>query len=101
MSKNPLINGFGASVYIFSLVAFLSWAEKAAPREDTWLAPVIFLSLFTLSAAVMGYLFCYQPATLFLDGKKKQAMRLFLQTILVFASITIVLVALFFSGVVR
>ena len=101
MTKNPLVNGLGASLYIFLLVGLMTWGEKVVPREDTWLAPVVFLSLFTLSAAVMGYMFCYQPVAMYFDGKKKQGMQLFFKTVIVFATLTIVLVILFFSGVIR
>ena len=101
MTKNPLVNGLGASLYIFLLVGLMTWGEKVVPREDTWLAPVVGISLFTLSAAVMAYVFCYQPLTLYFDGKKKQAVQLFLKTVIVFATITIALVVLFFSGVIR
>ncbi|MFZ2025012.1 MAG: hypothetical protein WAV51_01900 [Microgenomates group bacterium] len=101
MTKNPLVNGVGASLYIFLLVSVMTWGSKMVPQEDKFFAPVVFISLFTLSAAVMGYIFCYQPATLYFDGKKKQGMQLFLKTVIVFATITIALVILFFSGVVR
>ena len=101
MTKNPLVNGLGASLYIFLLVGLMTWGSKMVPREDTFMAPIVFLSLFTLSAAVMGYMFCYQPATMYFDGKKKQGMQLFLKTVIVFATITIALVVLFFSGVIR
>jgi hypothetical protein len=47
----------------------------------------------------MGYLFLSQPIQLFLDGKKKQAVSLFLQTLGVFACITLVAVVLSFSRV--
>lgn len=101
MTKNPLVNGVSASLYIFLVVALMTWGEKVIPREDTFMAPIVFLSLFTLSAAVMGYVFCFQPATLYFDGKKKQAIQLFLKTLIVFATITIALVILFFSGVIK
>jgi hypothetical protein len=57
---------------------------------------IALISLFTLSAAVMGYLFCYQPAQLYFEGKKKDAVRLFLQTVAVFALITVILFGLLF-----
>lgn len=63
------------------------------------IAPVAAVSLFTLSAAVMGYIFCYQPAELYFDGKKKEAVRLFLRTVAVFAGITTLMLILLFTGV--
>ena len=101
MTKNPLVNGISASLYICILVLVMTWGTKMVPREDTFMAPIVVISLFTLSAAVMGYLFCYQPATLYFDGKKKQGMQLFLKTVIVFATITVAMLILFFSGVVR
>ena len=66
-----------------------------------FLAPVVFLSLFTLSAAVMGYLFCYQPLQLYIDGKKKQAVNLFLHTTLIFGCFTALALALLFTGIIK
>lgn len=102
MSKNPLINGLSASVYIFFISLVMNWGTKMVPhnKPDTFLAPAVVISLFTLSAAVMGYLFCYEPVQLYFDGKKKQAVQLFLKTVLIFAIITIILLTLFFTGVV-
>jgi len=54
-------------------------------------APMAMISLFTLSAAVMGYLFGYQPFQLYFDGKKKLAVKLFLQTVAVFGGMTILI----------
>ena len=59
------------------------------------------LSLFTLSAAVMAYVFGYEPFQLYFDGKKKQALDLALKTIAAFAIITAIILVLLFSGAVR
>ncbi|OGK11568.1 hypothetical protein A2954_01775 [Candidatus Roizmanbacteria bacterium RIFCSPLOWO2_01_FULL_37_12] len=67
--------------------------------DNTIIEPIEFISLFTLSAAVMGFIFGYQPAQLYFDGKKKLAVNLFLQTIAYFAVITSLILTLFFSGV--
>jgi hypothetical protein len=89
MSKNPLINALGASAYIglvVTLINFVSQTQRNKP--DTAFAPVAFLSLLTLSAVVMAFLFFYQPLLLFIDGKKKEAVNLFLKTVGVFAVLT-------------
>ncbi len=100
MSKNPILNALAAEVYIVSLVLFMNFGIKMiAQQEDTLVIPIAMLSLFTLSTAVMGYLFCSQPIMLFLDGKKKQAFKLFLQTVGVFGGITLVILVLMFSGI--
>ena len=99
MSKNPVINGLSASAYIILIASVMYCGTRMVKGPDTFIAPIAVISLFTLSAAVMGYLFCYQPIQLYFDGKKKQAVNLFLQTVAVFACITIILLMLLFSGV--
>lgn len=75
------------------------YGSKLLGPKDTILAPIAMISLFTLSAAMMGYLFVYQPLQLLLDGHKKQGVNLFLQTVAVFAGITVVIFLLLFLGV--
>ncbi|KKT62266.1 MAG: hypothetical protein UW88_C0001G0123 [Candidatus Collierbacteria bacterium GW2011_GWD2_45_10] len=69
-------------------------------KPDTFFAPIVFLSLLTLSVAVMAFLFFYQPLMLFLEGKKKEAVNLFLKTVGIFATITIVALILLFTGLI-
>ena len=99
MSKNPIINGLGALVYIILVASIMNFGTKIMPRPNTFLAPVAVISLFTLSAAIMGYIFFYQPAQLYFEGKKKQAVQLFLQTVVIFAFITVLTLTLLFTGI--
>lgn len=100
MTKNPFLNSFAASAYIALVVLLINFTSTLEPSSlDSFVAPLMMISLFTLSAAVMGYIFCYQPLRLYLDGKKEQAVRLFLQTIGVFACITLLFFVLFFLGI--
>lgn len=69
-------------------------------KPDTFFAPIVFLSLLTLSVAVMAFLFFYQPLLLFIEGKKKEAVNLFVRTIGIFAVITVVVLILLFSGLI-
>lgn len=101
MTKNPFINALAASVYISAVASLMFFGTEHNAPSNTVIVPIAVLSLFTLSAAVMGYLFLYQPAQLFLDGKKKQAVKLFMQTIAVFAGITAIVFALLLSGVFK
>lgn len=101
MSKNPIINAFGASAYIILIVAIMTFATKPLENKpDTFFAPVTMLSVLTLSVAVMAFLFFYQPLQLFIDGKKKEAVNLFVKTVGVFAIITAVVLILLFSGLI-
>lgn len=69
-------------------------------KPDTFFAPIVFLSLLTLSVAVMAFLFFYQPILLFIEGKKKDAVNLFIKTVGIFAAITVVFLILLFSGLI-
>lgn len=100
MTKNPLTNAIAALVYIVIVSSAMFYGtDHAGPAEDSIIAPIAMISLFTLSAAVMGYLFFGQPLQLYLDDKKKEAVDLFLRTLAVFAGLTVVILIVLFSGV--
>ena len=90
-----------AFVYIVLVAGVMTWGGSVAPKPDTFLAPVAGISLFTLSAAVMGYIFCYQPIQLYFSDKKKEAVDLFLKTIMAFGVITFSMLGLAFSGLIK
>ena len=99
MTKNPFINAFGAAAYIFLVVTVMTFVtQPLRNKPDTFFAPIMLLFVLTLSVAVMAYLFFYQPLLLFIDGKKKDAVQLFVKTVGVFAVITTVVVGLLSTG---
>lgn len=101
MSKNPLINALSASGYIILVVTVVTFGtQPLRNKPDTFFAPIIFLSVLTLSVTVMAFLFFYQPLQLFIDGKKKEAIDLFVKTVGIFAAITSAAVALLLLGVI-
>ena len=101
MSKNPLINALSASGYIILVASVMTFVtQPLRNKPDTFFAPIIFLSVLTLSVAVMAFLFFYQPLQLFIDGKKKEAVDLFVKTVGIFAATTAVALVLLFSGVI-
>ncbi len=75
-------------------------SPQLSNKPDTFFAPVVFLSLLTLSVAVMAFLFFYQPLMLFIEGKKKDAVNLFIKTVGIFAAITALALILLFSGII-
>ncbi len=99
MTQNPFVNALAAIAYIVLIASIMFYGTKTLGPADSIVAPVAMVSLFTLSAAVMGYLFCYQPIQLYFEGKKKKAVDLFLQTVGVFGGITALTLLLLFSGV--
>ena len=101
MTKKPFINALSASVYITLVVTAMNFATKSLQdKPDTFAAPVVFLSILTLSVVVMAFLFFYQPLLLFIDGKKKLAVSLFIKTVAIFAVITTIALILLFSGLI-
>lgn len=98
MKPNPVFHAILASLYIILVSAVMNWGSSLAPKEDTILAPIAALSLFTLSAAVMAYLFGYEPFRLFFEKKHNQAVSFFLQTVAIFGILTTLAMALLFSG---
>ena len=101
MSKNPLINALSASAYIILIVSVMTFVtQPLRNKPDTFFAPVTMLFVLTLSVSIMAYLFFYQPLLLFIEGKKKEAVDLFIKTVGIFAAITGVVLILLFSGLV-
>lgn len=98
MTKNPFLNALTALLYIALIASLMFYGVGNTPGPDTVIIPIAMISLFTFSAAVMGYVFLYQPLQLYFDGKKKQALNLFLKTLGIFGVITAFLLAALFSG---
>jgi hypothetical protein len=96
MTKYSFINAVLAILYIIVVASVMFYGMNHAGPDDSIIAPIAMISLFTLSAAVMGYLFLNQPLQLYLDGKKKEAVALFLQTVAVFAGLTAVILLVAF-----
>lgn len=85
-----------AVAYIVIVASIMFYGSKFAGPNHSIIVPIAMISLFTLSAAVMGYLFLYNPFELYMHGEKKNAVELFLKTVAMFAIITILaLLALF------
>jgi hypothetical protein len=100
MTKNPIYNALSALLYICIVASVMFYGIDHSKPGNSIIIPIAVLSLFTLSAAIMGYVFGFQPLQLYLDGKKKPAVDLFLKTLLSFGIITILAFILLFSGVI-
>jgi hypothetical protein len=97
MPKKPFLNAVAAAAYIVLVVFIMSSFVDRPGLESTLFVPIAMLSLFTLSAAVMGYLFLSQPIQMYLAGEKKQAVTFFLHTVAGFAVITAIFLAVMLS----
>jgi hypothetical protein len=67
-----------------------------ANQPDKWFSGIAFISLVTLSVAMMGYFFAFKPLQMYLDGDKKQAVSFFIKTLATFAVITVALLLVVF-----
>src|ERR1700677_1217687 len=98
MTKNPYVNAFIAGLYIVLVVLLITYGPAfVREKPDTIFAPMAVLSLLVLSVAFMGYTFIFQPTLMYLDGQKREAVKLLTKTILTFALITAIIVLVAFS----
>lgn len=96
MTKNPFYNALAALGYIVLIVLGMTYMSGTQNNVNEIVMPIIMLSLFTLSTAVMAYIFGYQPFKLFLEDKKKEAVTLFLKTVVIFGGITFGIALVYF-----
>ena len=85
MTPNPFYNAGLALLYIAGVVTLIFTIGNLGGEQESIFIPMSMISLLVLSVAVMGYLFFYTPVTMLLDGKRTEAIRLFWQTVGVFA----------------
>lgn len=99
MRWNPFISAGLAFTYIGGVVLFIRFIESLRhDTPDTFIDGMAAISLFVCSAAIMAFLFFYQPLLKLFDGKPSEAVSYFLKTLGVFAAITAVALALALAG---
>jgi hypothetical protein len=99
MTKNPYLNALAAVAYIVGIVLLINYGPVLVRNKpDTLLAPIAMLSLLVLSVSVMGYIFFFQPVMMYIEGHKREAIGFFTKTLMTFAGITVVVIAIAFSG---
>lgn len=86
MTKNPFINALLAAGYICGLVSLMSlFVDSEVEHVVPMLIPILMVSLFTLSAAVMSIIFFYEPFRMYFDGQRQEAVTLVVKTVGCFA----------------
>jgi hypothetical protein len=93
--KKPFLYALNAAIYIVFIVFTIN-AVALPGGDDTILIPIMMLSLFVLSAAIMGFLFLSEPLSLFLENKKPEAVVFFGRTVGFFACFAAAFLLLFF-----
>ena len=87
MSRNQIImRGFVDALGVLAYVVLFAWVINNleawfGDMPETWLAPVLMLLVFIVSACVTGSLVLLQPILLYVEGQRKEAVYLFVYTI--------------------
>ena len=97
--KSPLSNAVFAAGYIVVLVSVLNEVGSMVTLQKTIFIPIVMISLFVLSAAVMGFLFVYEPIKLLFENKNDQAVAFFFKTLITFAVFLAIFVLMLFSRI--
>ena len=98
---NTFTNAALAALYIVLIVFVMDTVTSLTTQEETVLIPMTILSLFVLSAAVMGFLFVYKPFQLYFEGHKQEAVLFFTKTVGVFACFTAAFIVALLLGAPR
>lgn len=89
------MNAAGAAAYIGAIGLIFQYISSfRSDTPDTFLDPILALSLLVFSVAVMGFLFFYRPVVLLIEGKREEAVSFFLKTLGTFGVITVLLLLL-------
>ena len=86
-----MLNAAGAIAYVALVGTIMQNGNKFFGPKDTALTPVAVLSLFVLSASVTGSLVLGKPVLMYLDGQKKEAVKMFIFTVCWLALATVIL----------
>lgn len=90
MKKISFFNALGTAVYITIVATIMQNGNKLFGEKDNFVTPIAVLLLLTLSAITVGGLILGKPLMLYIDGKKKDAVAMFLQTAIWLAGFTVI-----------
>lgn len=79
--KNALINSVLVIAYILIVATFMNNAENIFGLANEFMAAITMLSLLVFSVALMGILVFGRPIMWYLDGAKKEAIKLLFYTL--------------------
>ena len=95
--KKPFLHALGAVLYIIVIVLVVQVVTSALKdQNETIIIPMTMLSLFVLSAAVMGYLFLSEPLYLLMEHRKQEAFIFFAKVVGFFACFVAIFTILLF-----
>lgn len=95
--NKPYIKALGAAAYIVLITSVMRFiTDHLSAKPDTAFAPMLFLSLFVVSAAVMAWLFFYEPVKLLTENKRGEAVSYFGKTLGIFVVFAVAMLILNF-----
>ena len=95
--KKPFLYASVAALYIIIIVLIIQFFGSALKDQvDTIIIPMTMLSLFVLSAAIMGFLFLSEPLYLLIENKRKEAIIFFAKIVGFFACFVAIFTILLF-----
>jgi len=92
--KTAILNSLGTAVYIALVAILMTNGNQIFGQANGVLGGVGILLLFTLSALIVGSLVLGKPLMLYLDGSKKEAIKLLLYTIIILAVLTVIFLSI-------
>lgn len=98
IAKTSLIDATLAALYVFVLSLLMSNNQVIFKGSPEFLIGVAMLLVFVISATIMGYLVLGKPILMYVDGAKKEAVKLFYLTVtwlILIASVIFICLALF------
>lgn len=84
-----IAQSLGVFIYTMTVVWFLFNGERFIGKSNSIWMPLAILMLFVVSAAVTGSIVFGRSVYLYLNGLKKEAVKLFIYTVLSLVSIII------------
>jgi hypothetical protein len=95
--KKPFLHALGATIYIVFIVSVVQIVTSLLKNQnESVIIPMTILSLFVLSAAIMGYLFLSEPLYLLMENRKQEAIIFFAKTVGIFACFVAIFAILLF-----
>ena len=89
--KRSFLNALGTGLYIVLLITLGLNGEKLFGTINNNFAPIAFLLTFVTSASITSGLVLGKPILMYLDGQKKDAVKLFIYTVAWLALVTIII----------
>ena len=98
LAQNGFLNALATILYVTIVATIMQNGERIFGNvDDNMFAPIAFLTLFVLSAAITGSLVIGKPSLMYLNGQKTEAVKLFLHTISWLAVFTVTIFVLIWA----